>query len=176
MRVDIVGNYEIPALKLKAPVSGVELNINQLRILLNYKNLIVLVADTSVTIDGRNLEMVYNKYNGKQKTPVVKKKETPVVVPKKIEVIETVPETVKFEPLPEITKEVVTEERVCEPVTDTEPIVETDIIDLDVYNEPEILVEEKKETDSTSSITDDASKFRNNKKRNKKRNRNHDGQ
>lgn len=87
MKVDIIGHYQIPALKLTAPANGVELNWQEIKYLLGYKNLLVFVANTSIMIDLRNLNMLYQKYNGKQlDTPEKQSYVEPVItVEKKIE-------------------------------------------------------------------------------------------
>lgn len=95
MKVDIVGHYQIPALKLTAPANGVELNWQEIKYLLGYKNLLVLVANTSIMIDLRNLNMLYQKYNGKQlDTPEKQSYVKPVIaVEKKIEKVIEQPTT-----------------------------------------------------------------------------------
>ena len=95
MKVDIIGHYQIPALKLTAPVNGVELNWQEIKYLLGYKNLLVLVANTSIMIDLRNLNMLYQKYNGKQlDTPEKQSYVEPVItVEKKIEKVIEQPST-----------------------------------------------------------------------------------
>lgn len=95
MKVDIIGHYQIPALKLTAPANGVELNWQEIKYLLGYKNLLVLVANTSIMIDLRNLNMLYQKYNGKQlDTPEKQSYVEPVItVEKKIEKVIEQPTT-----------------------------------------------------------------------------------
>ena len=167
MKVDIIGHYKIPALRLVAPANGVELNIQQLKLLLKYKNLLVMVADTSTRIDLRNVDMLYNKFNGKQKDIPHKiqytKPEVLNVIPKqKHVVVETVENDIKVDTVTEVTTDVV-DEKVDESVTDEK---------LESYEEPEISIEEQPTVEEQPVVKEETTQHNNFKKRNKKRNRN----
>ena len=159
MRVDISGHGYVPTLNINAPVTGIELNRFEIKILLGYRNLLVLVANTPTVITSRNLDAIYTKYNGKQ--PIVKKYKP---------VIETIPD-VEFKPLPEITEDIVIEKKVSEPVVE-------ETVTLEEYVEPEVIVEEVKQTEESVDNNNDEQPVveekihNNNKRRNKKRNRN----
>jgi hypothetical protein len=116
VKVDIIGHYQIPALKLTAPANGVELNWQEIKYLLGYKNLLVLVANTSIMIDLRNLNMLYQKYNGKQlDTPEKQSYVEPIItVEKNIEKVIEQPATPVVEEVVEKEEEVDTSSDIIE--------------------------------------------------------------
>lgn len=169
MRVDIAGHGNVPTLNITAPTSNVELNRDEIRFLLGYRNLLVSVASEPITITPKNLDILYSKYNGKQNIHY----EKPEILTED-QVLFNIEETVqnkKYEKLPEITNDVVVvEEKVSEPIVDKE---ESDISNKETYEEPQVVIEESS-SDKSDIVNDDAQKSHHNKKRNKKRNRNHE--
>ena len=154
MKVDIIGHYQIPALKLTAPVNGVELNWQEIKYLLGYKNLLVLVANTSIMIDLRNLNMLYQKYNGKQlDTPEKQSYVEPVItVEKKIEKVIEQPTT------PEVEQQ--------------EPVVEKEEVDTssDIIEQKETVNDTTEDESNDKKPSSDAISRKKNKRR-----RNHNG-
>jgi hypothetical protein len=168
VRVDIAGHGNVPTLNITAPTSNVELNRDEIRFLLGYRNLLVSVANEPITITPKNLDILYSKYNGKQNIHY----EKPEILTKDqvLSNIEETAQNTKYEKLPEITNDVVVEEKISEAIVDKE---ESDISNKETYEEPQVVIEESS-SDKSDTVNDDTQKNYHNKKRNKKRNRNHE--
>lgn len=168
MRVDIAGHGTVPTLNITAPVLDIDLNRNEIKFLLGYRNLLVSVASKPITITPQNLDTVYSEYNGKQNQQQTKIKYTkPVIIDKPITQKPVVEETVEenvIETFEEISNnEIIAEEKVCESTVN-------ETAETEQYEEPVIDIVEETNSDV---INEDKPKNNNYRKKNKKRNRNH---
>lgn len=149
MRVNIIGRGPIPGVSVVPPVRGIDLTEKQIRRILNYTQFRVYETMSGLLITQNNVSKFFATKKVEPKTTKVVVK-TPAVVNETETVdIEPVTETTSVEieetPLSEIEEEIVTEEKVEEPVlvgvdvaTATEDVDVEDVVTADTVTEESV--------------------------------------